>query len=231
MGSLVVTAEQVTAIGTAAQAVLLAGAFFVAYRQLNEARSMRVAQARPYVVVSLQLDASSPQLILLVVENLGHTVAHDVKITIDPPLRTTFDDGRGNDWGPLSEGIPTLVPGQRMTHFVESALQRASRPDLPSRSVATVTCRSDFGKPDGLNESFILDFDVWKNTHYVRRRTIHDVGESLDTIAKRLKAVTVHLNGLRVYVRDEAEYNERVRRTQYDQPEEEGGRSGPEEES
>ena len=97
----------------AAQLVVLAVAALVAWRQLRHARRIREDEARPHVVVDLEVDQPA-QDIYLVVSNLGRTTARDVRLTFDPQLTSSLDSDPNvvspRDLKPLSEGIPSLPP-------------------------------------------------------------------------------------------------------------------------
>ena len=87
----------------------------VAWRQVREARKLRVEQARPFVIV----DFEPGFLVYLTVENLGRTMARDVSIRFDKPLESTLTGrlpGRRElDESPLfREPIPALPPGKKI---------------------------------------------------------------------------------------------------------------------
>jgi hypothetical protein len=82
-----------------------------AWRQVHEARKLREEQARPFVIV----DFEPGFLVYLTVENLGRTVARDVRIEFDKPLQSTLQGPREVDESPLfREPIPTLPPGKKI---------------------------------------------------------------------------------------------------------------------
>src|SRR6266566_5525424 len=87
---------------------ILIGLF--AWRQVSEARKLREEQARPFVIV----DFEPGFLVYLTVENLGRTMARDVRIQFGKPLETTLERPREIDETPLSrEPIPTLPRARR----------------------------------------------------------------------------------------------------------------------
>ena len=71
------------------------------------------AQHDPRVIVYTRSDKARPQLIMIVIENIGKSVAKDVHFTLSEPLQIL----KGGDWrpldsGPLIAGIPALAPGE-----------------------------------------------------------------------------------------------------------------------
>ena len=95
----------------AAQLVVLLAAAGVAGWQVWEARKLRLQQNRPFVVIDFEVEES--HLIYLEITNLGTSLARDVKIAIEPPLKTSTGI-RFKDMKMLNEGIPTLAPGKRI---------------------------------------------------------------------------------------------------------------------
>jgi hypothetical protein len=77
----------------------------------REARTLREEQGRPFVIV----DFEPGYLIYLTVENLGKTMARDVKIEFDKPLDSTLEGRSELHMSPLfREPIPTLPPGKKI---------------------------------------------------------------------------------------------------------------------
>jgi hypothetical protein len=77
----------------------------------------------------------------LVIDNIGRTVAHDVRFRFDPPIRTSMDDhGALGDSPLVREGMPTMAPGQRIEALFDFGPDRAET-DLPDRYNVTVTLK------------------------------------------------------------------------------------------
>jgi hypothetical protein len=81
-----------------------------AWTQVREARKLREEQARPFVIV----DFEAGFLVYLTVENLGRTMARDVRINFDKPLESTLPGRPDIDESPLfREPIPALPQARR----------------------------------------------------------------------------------------------------------------------
>jgi hypothetical protein len=105
-----------------------------AWRQVRKARKLREEQARPFVIV----DFEPGFLVYLTVENLGRTMARDVRIQFGKPLETTLERPREIDETPLfREAIPAL-PRARRSACCSISSPRGWRPG--SRSHMTLTC-------------------------------------------------------------------------------------------
>jgi hypothetical protein len=164
------------------QFVVLTIAAVFAWRQLREAASLRTEQARPYVVVEAEIER---KYVLLVVRNLGRTVARDVTIAFDPPLKSSLQD-QWQFYLPIEEtkifksGIPTLPPGKSYKGLFDSMPSREST-DLPDIYSATVEYRSTVGD-SVLRETMILDLGLTRNL--IRLRESSDCEEH-DSDVKR----------------------------------------------
>lgn len=161
--------------------VLIAAAFF-GRRQLNEAKELREAQTRPFVVIDLGSSARS--LFDLVVKNIGPTLARDVHFKFDPPIRSTDDDLDPNKVKMFREGISTLAPGKEIRTLFEKGPDRHES-DLPDTYAVTVTYTDQSGKRS-YEETVDLDFGLYWDRLIVSRRDVHDLYKQLETIAKEI---------------------------------------------
>lgn len=107
--------------------LVLAAAAVFAWWQLREARRLREAQYRPFVVVDFSI---FHRFIELTIKNIGGTLARNVRFTFDPPLETALD--KQPNIPPLAdtymfrEGIPSLPPGKALVMVFDNARDRTS---------------------------------------------------------------------------------------------------------
>ncbi len=172
-------------------------ALVIATRQLRQARELRREEMAPYVVVDVVPSTTSNWLLELVVENIGQTVARDVRITVDPPLRSTLDTDEVQvaRWSVLEEGVRTMAPGRRLTALFDSAHQRHST-DLPRRYEVTVSAEDSYGRKE--KYPFTIDLNPLYGAMYTDKKGVHHlVGEVIklrkatEKIAKEVGTVEV----------------------------------------
>jgi hypothetical protein len=195
------TPEQWQAVGTMLTAFIALAAAVFAWQQVRHARKLREEQAQPYVVVDFE--TSRNILMNLVIRNTGLTVAHDVKLTFDPPLVSTFDDTRKPPFAEslfMVNGIPTMPPGRTWTALFERGPDRFEREDLPRAYNVTVTYRDSHGRKYSL--PYRLDLDIFFGIRNVGIHDIHDVSQDLRKIRETMMRWTEGLNGLKVFTRD-----------------------------
>jgi len=174
-----------------AQLVVLAVAAAVATRQVREARRLREAHTRPFVVVDFEIEGV---LIFLTISNLGTTLARDVHLQIDPPLSSAIDNPL-IDMKVFREGIPTLAPGKVIRTLFDSGLQR--RPAGLPDTYSVVARYTDQDRRRPYEETMDLDLDVYWNLTTVDRKGIHDIHKRLTEMRDVLKKWTSANGALR----------------------------------
>jgi hypothetical protein len=157
------TVSVVSAIA-AVLAALFAGSQAIAARrqaryaeaELELADRVRKDQAQPYVFADLRPDEHDPQKIMLMVQNAGATVARNVRVTFNPPLKSVakpdFEE-RAVLQGPIS----TLPPGRKIQWFFDIGFRIFESPGTPRRYTVTITADGPFGPVEELSYDIDLD--------------------------------------------------------------------------
>jgi hypothetical protein len=196
------TSEQaatITAVAAVASTAILAIAAVFAGFQVREARRLREARFRPFVVVDFD-PASDPPFIHLVISNLGPVVARDVSFVFTPELSSSFDDRPVEGAPPrfaelklFREGLPTLAPGKRIDVLFDSWIHRGERPDAYT---VNVTYRGEGHR--SYREEIRLDLAPFRYLRRIERPGLHDIHGELDRIRRELHGWTAPGGGLRV---------------------------------
>lgn len=204
------TAADWSAAGTVATAIIASVAALVAFHQVREARKLREEQAQPFVVVDFELSPVSGNIINLVVENVGKTLARDVKLAFTPRLESTQVSGDYDlkNTTLLKDGIPTMPPGKRIVALFDVSHQRFSS-GLPLSYTVKVEFRDSRRRKQEPLE-YVLDLSFYYGLMSVNEYGLHHAAKALREIESTLKKWTAHINGLRVWVRDEDDYLERM---------------------
>lgn len=181
MVSAVTWTDEVQVFFVAAQFVVLVIAAGVAWRQVREARELRLEQNRPFVIVDFELDESKGYLVFFEVANMGTSLARDIQIEIDPPLESAIDVEM-DKLKMLSEGIATLPPGKKLRTFFDMSFRRnEQRPDLPMNHRATVRY-ADEKRKRHFTETYDLDLDQYMNMQFVTKHGLDDIHKQLEKI-------------------------------------------------
>lgn len=202
------SAAEWAAIGTCATAVVALAAAAFAYFQVREARRLRLEQSQPYVVVDLQPSSVWSNILNLVVENVGRTVAHDVRFNFEPELRSTQDTRFPlRDSVLVREGIPSMPPGRRIQALFDVSHERKDS-NLPMRYDVEVDLRDSAGR-DLPTQRYVLDLSYLYGLTEVTEYGMHHAAKALREIEKSIgKWSDIH-GRLKVWTRDEDRRSER----------------------
>ncbi|MFF3992453.1 hypothetical protein ACFYX8_03985 [Streptomyces cyaneofuscatus] len=183
-------ASVATTVLTLMAVVIALLAALYARQQVTLARQLREEQAQPFVVVDFEDNPAIRQGIDFVVENMGQTLAQNVKIVVDPPFSSTLDvHGFPLKDAPLmAQGIPSLPPRKRYTALFDTAPERQAT-DLPSKYTATVHFDDAHGRQQE-PLTYILDLSV-------RRKLLSVSQYGLDDGVKTLREISKTMNELR----------------------------------
>lgn len=187
-------------------------AVFVAVRQVAQARKLREDQAQPYIAVYLESAETRPQFVDLVIRNFGRTAATNVSVEITPtPQRSPDDRGPNPDDVLYPRTFRTLVPNQEWRTLWDFSPAR-NEMQLPSKHAVVVAYD---GVPGTGRQHFEyeLDWDFFIGRRWVNTYGVHDGAKALREIEKQVRRWSESLGGrgLRVYVRDGDERDERQR--------------------
>lgn len=168
---------------------------------------LREEQARPFVVVDFEPSPVWGNIIDIVFENVGKTLARNVRFTFDPPLESSQRARDGYDFAKsalLTSGIPAMPPGKRVTALFDLSHERVNT-DLPMAYRVRVDLQ-DSQERDQEPLEYVLDLNFRYGLRRVESKTVHDVAKSLKEIERATARWTQHFNGVRVWVRNEDTY-------------------------
>ncbi|WP_344200539.1 hypothetical protein [Kribbella karoonensis] len=179
-----------------------------ARREEQAAREERRQEelARPFVVVDFEPSPAWANAVNLVFENLGKTLAKNVRFTFDPPLKSS-QSGLGfelADTALIKSGVPAMPPGRRIEALFDLSHERINT-ELPMTYRVKVDCEDANGRRQETLE-YVLDLGFRYNVGRIDVKNIHHVAESLKKIEQNLKKWTANHNGVRVWMRDEKEF-------------------------
>ncbi|MFJ6480413.1 MULTISPECIES: hypothetical protein [unclassified Streptomyces] len=153
----------------------------VARQQLEHAEAVHREKNEPHVLVDIQPGASGT--LVIVVENIGSTIARNVRIEVDPPL----ESGWGEDLTEalarvFSRTFPVLPPRRRL-EFLLDEQERFQNTDLPTAYAFTVRCEGPYGPVEDMEH--VVDFGTYAET-LILSSPLRRVEDKLDDIGKEL---------------------------------------------
>jgi hypothetical protein len=148
----------------------------------------RIEQARPFVVVDFEVSPADDSIVDLVIENVGKTLARNVRFAFEPDLVTTGadpdDERRLIRSALLTQGIPSMPPGKRIDVFFDTGRRS---PDLPWTFRVRVDCDDYMGRPQDTLE-YVLDLGFRLDLERVGVKSIHHVAKALEATHNVLKS-------------------------------------------
>lgn len=212
-GAIAAVAAWIQAMAAAAAAFIAGWAaiyvrrqWLVQREQIESAREAQVRlqseQARPFVVADL-VPGDVPGSIHLVIENVGKTLARNVRVKFDPPLISAWDKADAAtlaDSIMIREGIPALPPGRRVETLFDFAPERL-RQHMPTAFRVTLGAEDYLGRPQPPLE-YVLDLAYQYELVRMSRKGLHEIAESVRKIEGALKGWGEAGGGLRVWARD-----------------------------
>jgi len=209
------TPDDWSAFGTNVTALIALAAGVVAWRQLREARRLRLEQAQPYVVAFAERTPGHDQALDIVIRNFGTTAARDVTLEVTPPLMRSGHAGKPPEEVKLPGTLPVLVPGQEWRTFWDLGSNRADS-DLISRHDAVVSYRDSQGKALPSTPS-VIDWDDFSDRTWLVTYGMHETATALRELSKTVASFKYRgSGGLAAYVRD-ADTLDRRRRQDWEE--------------
>lgn len=148
-----------------------------AQRQLALSEQIRREQSEPYVVVDICLSDHVGLVFVLVIENIGPTVARNVKISFDPPLQRWEETVPGTKYAPieqagiLADGIPLMPPGRRIEIFFDRTSKRLSS-SMPTAYVVTVDADGPVDRVETM--TYNIDLAMYRGVNLLGVKGTHD---------------------------------------------------------
>lgn len=154
--------EQAAQWATVVGSMGVAGTAWLIYWQLRESKKARIDAARPYITVEIELGRP---MLYLVVRNIGHSPARDVRLRFTPDLRSndTYLQNDLQSAPALNDVIPYMPPGMTLRFGFDTAYDLL-RSDLPKQYRVRATYLSDYGKHEP--EEYVLDIRSFESAEF-----------------------------------------------------------------
>lgn len=147
-------ASVITALGTAAMAVAIIVTAVYARRTLAAATADSRARTRPVIIAEFRREVLSQGTVLLVLKNLGASVAKDVRVTFDPAPPQDIDalpDDNMARWiyQRYESAIPTWAPSWTLANVIRTGHD----------AMDPMTVTASYEGPDGTqySDAYFLD--------------------------------------------------------------------------
>ncbi|MEV0228688.1 hypothetical protein [Nonomuraea sp. NPDC050786] len=165
----------------------------IAANQLALDRTAFTESQQPYVVVDIRASDFISEAMNLVIENVGPTVARNVRIKFEPPIQTSMDgDDRERlaDTLIFTQGIPHLPPGRKIEALFDIGWQFFQK-DLPRRYTVTVEADGPYGAVEPL--TYLIDLEIYRKLRHLTVKTLHQQVQEIEKLRKAVEEVAKEL--------------------------------------
>lgn len=185
------------ALGTWVTAAIYVVILVYAVKQVGEAKHLRRAQTRPFVVV----DIAPGWVLYITVENIGSTLARNVTFDFPVKLRASVEEPWEAAEAPLfKDGLKVLPPRKRYRIFFDAFMTRVnSDQNLPMSYEVIVRYEDDDENP--YRDSYTLDLNSFMHMS-PEENGLPELVAELQTIRKTLDKWTDGVRGVLVHSRD-----------------------------
>ena len=146
-------------------------------KEMKESRDQEVA---PYVVAYFDIPYGMP-LIYLIVRNAGKSVAKDVKLEFQPPLKNSNGEAI-NNIPFIKDGIGSIPPEYEIKTFFDTAISYFGKKELPLTYTAKVSYSGGLW-PATRNEEQIMDLSAFKSV-YINMKGMHELVKEVEMLVK-----------------------------------------------
>ncbi|MFJ8929100.1 hypothetical protein ACIRLA_21230 [Streptomyces sp. NPDC102364] len=117
-------------------------------------------QVLPYVIADIRERVPGSQLLCFFIENSGPTVARDVQLSVEPPLRSALGEETAAKLNEaVTRKISVLPPGRSLMYLMDVG-NRLFKSDLPRQYTVVVNASGPFGAVETL--TYTIDLEVLK---------------------------------------------------------------------
>ena len=156
-------------------------------RSVQEMHASRDEELAPYMVVYFD-SLNDAALFDLVIKNTGKTMAENVSIHFDPPLRSSLDDYDLSDLAVLHQAIPSFPPNYEMRVAIDNIDSRLHSKEMPLIYHVRVTFNGGVDKTTRSSD-FILDLHIFHGIMETHTRSMNDLTRAIEAIPERLEAL------------------------------------------
>ncbi|MEU7877947.1 hypothetical protein [Microbispora bryophytorum] len=165
----------------------------IAANQLALDRTAFTESQQPYVVVDIRASDFISEALNLVVENVGPTVARNVRIRFDPPIQTSLDGDHSEKLADaliFTKGIPHLPPGRKIEALFDIGWQFFEK-DLPRQYSVTVEADGPYGAVEPL--TYLIDLEIYRKLRHLAVKTLHQQVQEVESLRKAVERVAEEL--------------------------------------
>lgn len=175
------TVSSAAAVSTVASALAAIGSAWYARNQLREAKVLARDAGQPYLIVDIGPSRWDTQLLVWTVENMGNSLARDVRIEFTPPIINSRNTLIRDVWT-----SPALAPGVRLEWPIDSTANYFNTVGMVMEFVVRIQGVGPYGVLDELH--YPISLGAIKDSLGARRPD-RVVAEEMKKVARQMERI------------------------------------------
>jgi len=147
-------------------------------KEMKESRDQEIA---PYVVAYFDIPYGK-LCIYLVIKNVGKSVAKDVKLEFQPPLKNSKGE-EINDIPLIKDGIGSIPPGYEIRTFFDSGISYFNKSNLPLTYKVKISYSGGL-RLDTRNIEQVMDLSAFKGLIFLNEKGMHELVKEVEKLVK-----------------------------------------------
>ncbi len=159
---------------------------------LAEMKETRDQESAPYVVPYIDINH---HIMFFGIKNIGRTVAKDIKLFIEPELKSTLLGDKIKEISFIKNGVSSLPPGHSIGTKFDVSHRYLNRADSPMKYLIKITYKGGIQSDDREHEQ-VIDLSVYKELIPNEDKRLSDAVKELENIAKNNQSIRDNLENI-----------------------------------
>ena len=161
-------------------------------KMIEEMKDARDQESAPYVIPYININK---HIMFFGIKNIGKSVAKNIKIKIEPELKSSMFEDKIRDLSLIKNGISSLPPGHELGTMFDVSHIYLNRDDFPMSYSVKVSYEVGLHKETREYEQ-VLDLGVYKDIIPNDDMNLEDVVKRLEELSKYDKKISEELEKL-----------------------------------
>ena len=161
-------------------------------KMIEEMKEERDQESAPYVVPYINI---SQHMMSFGIKNIGKTVAKNIRINIEPGLKSSILGEKIKDLPLFKTGISSLPPGHEIGTIFDVSHVYLNRDDFPMSYSVKITYIGGLQKEPREHEQ-VLDLSVYKDLIPDEEKKLDDVVKELENLSKYNGKISENLKSI-----------------------------------
>ena len=158
-------------------------------KMIDEMKDARDQESAPYVVPYININK---HMILFGIKNIGKSVAKNIKIKVEPDLKSSIFGDKIRDLSLIKNGLSSLPPGHELGTMLDVSHIYLNREDFPMSYSVKVSYEGGLHK-EARDYEQVLDLSAYKDIIPDNEMNLDDVVKRLEDLSKYDKKISEEL--------------------------------------